>query len=234
LIAAETSEVSSRVEELMSTLDQVKKYKELARSMGDFAIIILVSVIGSLFVYIGGDLYLAQGGQLPNGLILSGVESLIAILIFAAGLIAGILWVDRRVKEVKLGEWKQSLSEGLQGALKIISALDWPSVFQDIRYSKLGFVFYSVLKVFGYWILVSILLVFFDTFLVEGLLHAQLSLAYVGIVSLIIVLVLSRKDLLKRYNDSWALDSLLWELRWFDSEFRAKAEFGSGELTTKA
>ena len=235
-------DVPSKVAELMSTLDQVKRYKELARSLVDFALIMLASVIAILFVYIGTDLYQAQAGPLPSsiitpgvgGIVLSDVQGFSAFVIFAAGLIIGLFWVDRRVRRTKVGEWKSKQGEGTLGAMKILSELDWPTVFQDIRYSKLGFVLFSILKIVVYWILGDILIFLGTAIFLDDPLHIQLSFDYIAIISLILVLVLNRKDLQRRYNQSWALDSLLWELRWFDSEFRGKAEFGATSGTTKA
>lgn len=230
---ADEANIPSRVAELMRTLDQVKRYKELARSLVDFALIMLGAVISILSVYIGMNFYQALAGPLPTsminygvgGIVLSDVQGFSAFVIFAAGLFIGIYWIDRRMKDVKVGEWKSKQNDGVLGSVKILSELDWPTVFQDIRYSKLGFVLYSILKVIGYWILASIL-VFFVTEFSFYYLHAQMSNYYVATISMMLVLVLSRKDLQRRYNQSWALDSLLWELRWFDSEFRGKAEFG--------
>ena len=48
----------------------------------------------------------------------------------------------------------------------------------------------------------------------------QSETAYLGILALVVVLAGSWGDLKFRYLQSWSLDSLLWELRWFDSEFR--------------
>jgi len=215
----------------MNALDQVKKYKELARSMGDFLLIMLSALIAILFLYIGFDLYQGYGGQLPSNVILSGVELLLSVFIFGAGLIVGLLWTDHRVRRVKVGEWKALEGQGTLGAMKILSSLDWPNVFQDIRYSKVGFVFYSVLKIAGYWIL-AFVVVELATGIGLSFLHVQLNIIYVGVLSLIVVLLLSRNDLQRRYNQAWALDSLLWELRWFDSEFRGKTEFGAARATT--
>jgi len=217
---------SSRISELMTTLDQVKKYKELARSMFDFVLIVLSGLIVVLFVYIGFDLAQGLGWQVPEDLILSGVETLAAFIIFGGAVILGILRVDQRVRKVKVGEWKAIEKEGTTiETMKLLSTLDWPTVFQDIRYSKIGFVFYSVVKIVAYWILASILIGLGSSFGLYAL-HVAPNLLLVAIISLIIVLALNRNDLQKRYNQSWALDSLLWELRWFDSEFRGKAEFG--------
>ena len=211
----------------METLDQVKKYKELGRSMGDFILIMLSSIVAILFVYMGFDLYIAWGYSVPSDLLISGVELIFAILIFAAGLIAGILWVDRRARRVRVGEWKSAMEkDSTLGSVKLLSELDWPHVFQDIRYSKLGFVFYGILKIAGYWILVTILAIL-GVGVGLSFLHFQFSFTYIAIISLVLVLILSRNDLERRYNQAWALDSLLWELRWFDSEFRRKALFGA-------
>jgi len=212
----------------MSNLDEVKRYKELARSLVDFALIIMLSIVVVLFVYIGIDLYQAFGGQFPQDLIISGLESIISLLIVGGGFIAGVLWIGRRTSRVRVGEWKKELEQNSTvGAMKILAGLDWPSVFQDIRYSKLGFVFYSILKVIGYWILIFVILELISSFAL-GALHIIPNFAYGAVLSLIIAVVLSRKDLQRRYNQSWALDSLLWELRWFESEFRRKA----GEIGT--
>ena len=230
-MVVEEKDLVSKVAEVMSSLDEVKKYKELARSLVDFALIIISSIIAVLFVYIGIDLYQALGGQFTEGLIISGIEGIISLLIIAGGLIAGVLWIGRRTSRVRVGQWKNELNQNSTvGAMKILAGLDWPSVFQDIRYSKLGFVFYSILKVVGYWILTFVILELVLSFGLS-ILHIMPNIAYDAILSLIIAVALSRKDLQRRYNQSWALDSLLWELRWFDSEFRGKAEFGTATKT---
>jgi hypothetical protein len=228
LTVVEEKELSSKVAEVMSTLDEVKRYKELARSLVDFALIIISSIMVVLFVYIGVDLYQAFGGQFSQGLIVSGLELIISLPIVGGALIAGVLWIGVRTSRVKVGEWKKELEQNSTlSAMKILSELDWPSVFQDIRYSKLGFVFYSILKVIGYWILIFVILELISSFGL-GILHIMPNFAYGAVLSLIIAVFVSRKDLQRRYNQSWALDSLLWELRWFESEFRRKA----GEIGT--
>jgi hypothetical protein len=233
------NDLPSKVTGVMSTLDEVKKYKELARSLVDFALIILGSVVAILFVYIGFNLYLASGGMIPPNYILSGIESIISLFVAGGAFVIGTLWVGRRASKVKTGEWKKELEQEneIVGAMKILSGLDWPGVFQDIKYSKIGFVFYGILKVLGYWILVSIIVLLASTFGLSALhvTETVLSLYILAVFSLVIAAVLSRKDLQRRYNQSWALDSLLWELRWFDNEFRRKAsELGSTATAAKA
>ena len=242
-VAVDENDLTSKVAELMTALDQVKRFKELGRSIVDFALIILSSIVAILFVYILTDLYNGVAGPLPpsiitpnvGGIILSDVQGISALVIFVVAFVAGTLWVDKRVSRVEIGEWKGSLeNEGTLGAMKILSALDWPTVFQDIRYSKIGSIFYSILRIIGFWIL-SFIVLFIVTSIGLGFLHIQLNMTYIAIFSLILALVLGRKDLQRRYNQSWALDSLLWELRWFDSEFRGKAESGTTSISaTKA
>jgi hypothetical protein len=234
LTVIEENDLPVKIAEVMTTLDEVKKYKELARSLVDFALIIISSIVVVLFAYIAFDMYQAYGGQFPQDLILSGIEGIISLLIVGGAFIFGILWVDRRSKKVTAGLWKKELEQNNStlGAMKILAELDWPNVFQDIRYSKVGFVFYSILKVVGYWILTFIVLSIISIFGLSAL-HVTPNGISLAILSLIIVVALSSKDLQRRYYQSWALDSLLWELRWFDSEFRGKAgEIGSA--STKA
>jgi hypothetical protein len=99
----EEKDLSSKVAEVMSTLDEVKKYKEFARTLVDFALIIISSVVATFFVYISLNLYLASGGRIPPDVILSGVEGIISLLIVGA-FIAGILWIGRRTSKVKVRE----------------------------------------------------------------------------------------------------------------------------------
>ena len=125
--------VVAKVEELMKTLDQVKKYKALARLMVDFLVIVLLSFITLFSLELIFNFYYLTGNfqsyfSYPN--ILSIVtpsaglfssNSLPALIIIAAGIIVGILWVDHKLKRVKLEEWKNTLNEGFAGALKLLA-----------------------------------------------------------------------------------------------------------------
>jgi hypothetical protein len=137
------------------------------------------------------------------------------------------------------GEWKKDLKgdQGVPGALKILSDLDWQSTFKDIQVSKLGFTLYGFLKVIGYWLLFSALIFAVFGLFVSNEINIPPSLdyyAYFSIVVFVIVLAWSWGDLSRRFNQAWSLDTLLWELRWFDSEFRrAESEF-KREANTEA
>jgi len=82
---------------------------------------------------------------------------------------------------------------------------------------------YFAIKILGYWLLTFVVLVFPYALGVSGL-HAEVNFYVLGLVSLVLILVLTRRDLQRRYGQVVLLDTLMWELRWFSNEFRS-AEF---------
>jgi phosphotransferase system glucose/maltose/N-acetylglucosamine-specific IIC component len=145
------------------------------------------------------------------------------LLIIAAGIVVGIFWVDHQLKRVKLEEWRNTLNEGFSGALKLLQGLNWDGVFDDIRTSKIAYAFHVFIKVAGYWI-VTMIILFFPYGFGLSLIHTDANLYLLAFISLVLVLFLSKKDLEKKYRQVTSLDTLLWELRWFNSEFKS-AEF---------
>jgi hypothetical protein len=233
---SDEAQVVSKVEELMKALDQVKRYRALSRLMIDFVVIILVSIAALLAWELGIDFYklgnafgcyytvpgqytcTASVSLVSNSL---GLLAGLGILAFpAVGLLAGVFWVDRRLKAVKVEEWKPLLSEGFPGALKLLQELKWDSVFEDIRASKIGYSVYFAVKVIGYWILAYIVLFFPYSFGLSAL-HLDTNLYTLALLSLVLVLVLSRGDLERKYRQVVSLDNLMWELRWFSSGFKS-------------
>jgi hypothetical protein len=235
------ADVTQKVEELLLALDQVKKYRALSRLMVDFGIIALASIallisselsvnlyrLMSEFPCYYGNLGMFTCTSMLSISLVSPLLQLLAglsiILIPAAGLLIGITWVDRKPKSYKGGQWKETLKEGFPGALKVLQNLDWDSVFDDMRVSKIGHSVYFVVKVVGYWLLTSIVLFFPYSLLVSGL-HTEVNLYVLELVSVVLVLVLTRRDLQRRYGQVVSLDTLMWEFRWFSNEFRS-AEF---------
>jgi hypothetical protein len=214
-------EFHAKLEELMMALDQVKKYRVLSNSMLDLVLIIAASVIGALFVLLLGNLYQLFFGTF-SGFLATVPEIFLSGGVFIAGLLLGTLVVDRRVKRVKTGEWKNSFkaSEGMPGALKLLSTLSWDTIFQEIQIAKIGFLIYGFLRVAGYWLFTFFLLEVINVLFVSGIVHALVNVIYLGALALVIVLAGSWSDLKFRFRQSWSLESLLWELRWFDNEFR--------------
>ncbi len=201
--------------EFMTTLDQVKKYRAIVASMTDFVLIIFASIVTALSLHIFVRLLLIFIGH--N--LLSTIGSILFLPIFPVGIFTGVFWVKRRVNSVKVGQWKDTLSEGAPGAIKLLQELQWNNIFSDIRSAKLGFFLYGISKVLAYWSLAVVSMFVFGE-LVGFVLHMSINSITVMLFSLVVVLLLSRNDLRKRYEQMGRLDWLMWELRWFESEFR--------------
>jgi hypothetical protein len=202
--------------EFMTSLDQVKKYREIITSLTDFTIIMLGTVVAALSFNIAMRLnnlfIMADHGQ-------NIAAYFLFFAIFPAGTIVAVLRVRQRLKSTKTGEWKTTLNEGVAGALKLIQELEWDNIFSSIRYAKLGFFIYGITKILVYWGLATGALYLFN-FGLQWLVHINLDLFMIVALALVVVVFLNRNDLRKRYEQIGRLDWLMWELRWFESEFR--------------
>jgi hypothetical protein len=209
--------------EFMSVLDQVKAYRKLASAMADFILIVAASIVALEAGYIIVNVLNVFYGQ---SIVYPGISLVLpsysAVVLFF-GVILGVLWVRRKLSSVIIMQWKSTLDEGTPGAIKLLQDTNWEKTFSDIRFAKLGFVIYGAVKILTYWVLA-----FFVFGVLVGIIQNNLHLSFDSIsmvvIPLVLVLVLSMKDLRYRYEQVGRLDSLLWELRWFDSEFR-RADF---------
>jgi hypothetical protein len=215
--------VVSKVEELMETLDNIKKYNALAQSLKKFAIIVVGSI--TIFAVLAGvfeflDLRLVLDKPVFLAL------ALLSLLIPVTGIIAGVLFVRRKVSSVKTGEWKDELSHGFPSALKILVELDWEKTFDEISMGKLSYALYAFLKTAAYWAVSFFTLGFFGNIVIYLILQQVISSSGIiwGALAFIVVLLVLSNDIWKRYKEILALDMLLMELRWFSFEFR-RAEF---------
>jgi hypothetical protein len=208
--------LSFKMSEFMTALDQVKKYHEIVASMIDFTMIILGTIVAALSfnillrlrsLYIVGDY-----GQ-------NIVAYFLFFAIFPAGAILAVWWVRRRVKAVKTGEWKTTLNEGAAGALKLIQDIKWENIFSSIRYAKVGFFIYEIAKILVHWG-IAVIVLFALNWGLEFFVHITMDLSVMLALGLSGVIFLNRNDIRKRYEQIGRLDWLLWELRWFESEFR--------------
>lgn len=209
--------VVSKVSELMETLDHIKRYNALAHSLKKFSFIVISSII--LFLVAGlvhNSLKFEYEALKPIGFILD----LALVLIPLVGLAVGVFYVRKQVNSTKTGEWKTKLSEGFPGALEVITELDWEKTLDEIYNGRISYLLYGLLKTAAYWFAA-----FFGLQLVANaftlyFLHSVvpvggfLSIAF----ALVLVLLLTGRDLLKRYKEIHALDMLLLELRWFSLE----------------
>ena len=207
----------------MTVLDQVKAYRKLASAMADFVLIVAASIVALEAGYIIVNLLDVFYGQ---SIVYPGISLVLpsysAVVLFF-GVIVGVLWVRRKLSSVIIMQWKSTLDEGPPGAIKLLQETNWEKTFSDIRFAKLGFVLYGAVKILAYWVLA-----FFVFGVLVGIIQNTLHLSFdpisMVVIPLVLVLVLSLKDLRYRYEQVGRLDSLLWELRWFDSEFR-RADF---------
>jgi hypothetical protein len=225
--SAQTSQLSeenvvAKVAELMETLDQVKKYNALTSSLKKFALIVISSII--IFLAVGGSIgFLNLVATLDRPQIF--LMSILLLLIPIGGVSIGVYFIRKKINSIRSGEWKEELSNGFPSALKILTELDWDETFDEISSGRVGYAFYSIMKAAAYLVitmfvvgLVANLVAF--TFLHQGLIGPPFS----GLIAILIVYLLLRKDLSRRYSQIRALDNLLWELRWFSVELR-RADF---------
>jgi hypothetical protein len=215
--------VVAKVAELMETLDHVKKYNALARSFKRFALIILGSI--AVFLALGASLgFLNLVVTLDRPQLF--LASLLLLLVPITGIAVGVLFIQRRVNAIKTGEWKDELSHGFPSALKMLLEIDWDEMFDEISSGRVGYALYGILKTVAYLIITVFAVGLLGNLVTFMILHKSgfFGVPIWGLLSLVVVYLILRKDLSRRYNEIRALDKLLWELRWFSLELR-RAEF---------
>ena len=205
--------VVSKVQELMETLDSIKRYNAFATSFKKFTIIILgfmtvFSIITGMFEFYG------LRPSLDSTTFFS--VSFLALLIPIIGIVTGVLFVRRKVNSVRTGEWKEELSHGFPSALKMLVELDWEMTFDEISLGKLSYVLYGLMKAAIYWVVTFSALRLLGT-AVTLLVMQQAEFVGVffwAVLALLIVIFTLGNDLLRRYKEILSLDLLLIELRW--------------------
>ncbi len=215
--------VASKVAELMETLDQIKKYKAVTKSLKKFGVI----VGGSVTVFFA-ILTLFEVLEFEHVLNTTSffVVAFLSLLIPITGLFGGMFFMRKQINSVKEGEWRQDVSKGFSSNLKLLIDMNWDRTLQDISNGRLGYSIYGLIKV-GTYIIVSVsafelfwngfTLILFQSIVSAGAI-------FWGLFGVLLVIVLLANDLVKRYRELRALDTLVWELRWFSFEF-GRAEF---------
>jgi hypothetical protein len=225
--SAQTSQLSeetvvAKVAELMETLDQVKKYNALTSSLKKFALIVISTII--IFLAVGGSigfLNLVATIDSPQFFLMS----LLLLLIPISGVSIGVYFIRKKVNSIRSGEWNEELSNGFPSALKILTELDWDETFDEISSGRVGYTLYSILKVLAYLIIMTFVVGLIANIVAFTLLHQGLiGPPFSGLIAILLVYLLLRKDFSRRYSQIRALDNLLWELRWFSVELR-RADF---------
>ena len=207
----------SKMAEFLTAIDQVKKYRKLASAIVDFTLIIGASIVVLLTLHLVVNLLNIYG--ISNFTSNSWGVAFSNILIPCIGVIIGVVWVGRKIDSVKAQQWQNTLNGGTPGALRLLQETNWETIFSDIRFAKLGFALYGVIKVVAYWLVAFFAFVVLSSFL-GNIIHFSFDAISLIVVPFVFVLTLSLGDLRNRYEQVGRLDSLLWELRWFESEFR--------------
>jgi hypothetical protein len=206
-------QLSQKMTEFMSVIDQVTKYRALLNALPELAIIVCIAFVGALAADVWG--HLSEIFSTPTFI----VTNLLSILFVAGGLAAAVFWGYRKMKHVKVSEWKPTLNEGAPGAIKLLENMNWADTFKGIRYAKLGFWLYGVLRTVIAWILVFLVTIFaLDS--LSSIVSMRVDLQFIALFALAFVLALSVNDFKKRFDQIGRLDALLWELRWMDNDFR--------------
>jgi hypothetical protein len=218
--AINENNVITKVSELMETLDHLKRYTTLARSLKKFAVIIISSVAVYLTLNALLDVIRFDYSTMWTLRVILRFSLLLIPLI---GLTLGVIYVRRQVNTIRTGEWKEKLSQGFPGALEVVMELDWDKILDEIFKGKLSYAIYGLLKTAAYWLITFSSIQLISNILTLYFLHRTVlldSLIWIAF-SLIIVILLLGRDLLRRYKEIHDLDMLLLELRWFSLELRS-------------
>jgi len=213
-------ELSLKMNEFMTVIDQVKKYRALLAALPDLVIIIALSIIAAISADVSNKLGIVYISYLNANF---AIGNSLTILSIVTGIVIGFFWVRQKMNRTKVGLWKSTLKEGAPGAITLLQNLNWADTFRNIRYAKLGFWLYGLLKTATYWILTFAISTIAAGYLSASI-HWSINSLIVGLFSLALVLALNKNDFKKRFDQIGQLDALLWELRWFDNDFR-RADF---------
>lgn len=206
-------ELTSKMADFMTAVDQVKKYRKLLGILPDSLIILGLTIVGFLVVAISSNLGLVFVSYMNPSWVPIG--NTIQVILVLAGIFSAIFLINKKFSSIKFGEWKGILNEGAPGAIKLLQDFNWDNVYAEIRYAKIGFWFYGLLKITAYWLLTFVISSF-----IAGYLNYSINLAIIALFSLALVIALEEKDFKKRFEQVGRLDNLMWELRWFDNELR--------------
>jgi hypothetical protein len=210
--------VVKKVAELMETLDEIKKYNVLDRYLKKFTIV----VIGSIAICILVNLSISFFGLLSS---FNEFERFFLnfpiVLVPTVGVLAGILFVKRKINAVKTGEWKKELSKGFPSALKLLSETDWETSFDVVSSGRFGYAMYSLVKGAAYGFIFFFIIGFTLNLFTYIFLHRIGALGYASFhFSFLAIIIYLKHDLSKRFNEIRAIDKLQWELRRFSYELR--------------
>lgn len=223
-------ELVAKVEELMSSLDSAREYKEIAKAMIDSSLILLSVTLMILSVILIFNLlellgYINTFFIIPF-IIIYPITFYLLLLIIPVGIIIG-----RRRYSRKMENWREILKEGTPGAIRLLTELDWKKTFEDLRTMKwaifarviggiiIRYIFIQLLMSIVHYIIV--LFLFFPSFYLN-IIYTYLDLIYLlfYLIPIPIAIYTSKSDIKKYYQKLGSVDYLIWSLRWLYNEFK--------------
>ncbi|MEM2087606.1 MAG: hypothetical protein QXF52_02890 [Thermoproteota archaeon] len=223
-------ELVAKVEELMSSLDSAREYKEIAKAMIDSSLILSSVILTTLSAILLFNLlellgYINTFFIFPT-LVLYPVTFYLLLLIIPIGVFIG----RRRVSRRRMEDWREILKEGPLGAIKLLTELDWKAAFEDLRTMKWALIaraiggiviHYLLIQLLAFIIHITLLLIFRESAYSSNY-FAYMDMYYLAIylISIPIAIFRSRSDIKKYYQKLGSVDYLLWSLRWLYNEFK--------------
>lgn len=222
-------ELVAKVEELMSSLDSAREYKEIAKAMIDSSLILLSATLMVLSVILIFNLlellgYINTFFIFPPLVIYPTVFYLLMLIIPV-----GILIGRRRYSKRKMENWRDILKEGTPSAIKLLTELNWKETFEDLRAMKWAIIIRAIgVIVINYFLIqllvfiIHVLVLIFRESFYSASYFAYIDLYYLAIyiIPIPIAVFVSKSDLRKYYQKLGAADYLLWSLRWLYNELK--------------
>jgi hypothetical protein len=216
------SDAATKVEELMSALDQIKKYRAQIPAIAALLVTVLIAIsILLIAVFISNLLRLFYSFNIS--FLYPPVFVLSFVLLFI-GIEVGLRRARKRISEVKYGEWRSETSQGFSGSIKVLSEIDWDRELNEIKASKSNLVNFAILKTAIYWVSTLLLSELFNLLISVTFLSINIPLILLGPLTLLISIILAWEDIMRGYRTPRSLEILYWQLRSFYSEFRRKEQ----------
>ena len=216
------NDAAIKVEELMSALDQIKKYRAQIPAIAALLVAVLITISALLIAVIIANLL--RLFYLLNISFLYPPVFVISFVLLFVGIEVGLKRASRRISEANFGEWKSETSQGFSGSIKALSEIDWDKELREIKASKSDLVRYAILKTAIYWLATFLLAELFNLLISVPFLLADLPFLFLGGLTLLISVILAWEDIMRGYRTPRSLEVLYWQLRSFYSEFRQKEQ----------
>ncbi|MBO3840160.1 MAG: hypothetical protein QXU09_02045 [Thermoproteota archaeon] len=223
-------ELIFKVEELMLSLDSTKEYKEIAKAMVDSSLILLSVILTILAAALIFNLFELSGYINTFNILSPVIPYSITFYLLLSIIPIGVFVGSRRASRRKSNDWREVLKEGPTGAIKLLTELDWKTVFEDLRIMKLAMIARVIGGIILYYLFIQFLfgfiayaisiLIFQSSFIDILFAYFDLYESALYLMPIPIAIFISKSDLRKYYQKLGSIDYLLWSLRWLYNEFK--------------